>query len=256
MQISHAFLLIAGPKPEAKAGTETKSKAPKSKKKKAKVAKVSHEHRFIPVNPSNYIQTPLKAVTEPDFQPTLIKLTFCSGEGSLPDNFAAHLRMFVCVWESGLDSMADDAVKLLNLAIRDFVKNILTSVLTFKSTYKTRDNGRFKYAIGAPTVNPFLRNSHPLTKYLQDPFSTDTNENGEQAPDIPLPRDLAEHEAMFEVACSSGKRKENFESCETPVNLWHLFHALRTYKSCISSQTVYSVNMERIMMRLSHEDLN
>jgi transcriptional adapter 1 len=240
---------LAGTKTEAIKEAKPKPVKPK---KKAKVAKANFDHRYIPVDYHDYITCPAKNTTDPDFQPTLIKLTFCAGEGSLPDNFAAHLRMFVGVWESGLDGMADDAVKLMNLAIRDFMKNVLTSVLSFKSSYRTRENGRFKYAIGVPPMNPFIRNASALTQFPGESCASYTTESGEQTAEGTTSKDLAEQEAMFDVACSSTKRYG--DSSEEPVTLWHLLHALKLDKSCIPSHTVYSLGMERIMTHIWHED--
>lgn len=215
-------------------------------KKKARLAKTAFERRFVPASPTDYMIPPAKNVTDPEFQQTLVQTPLTAVDGSLPDNFAAHLRMFVSVWESGLDGMTDDAVRLLNLAIRDYIKNILTAVITFKSTHRSRDHGKFKYAFGAPTLNPYLK---ARSKSTALPIADD--DEGDQVNDVLVTKAIAEQEAMYDVACSTTSTKR---SADEPVNLWHLYHALKLFRNCIPSHTVYAINLERVLANLWHDD--
>ncbi|RWS27547.1 hypothetical protein B4U80_09003 [Leptotrombidium deliense] len=226
----------------------------KVKTKKAKTVKTTFEHRFVPADISEYTQQPNKRRKTEDSQiPTVIKLTFCTGEGTLPDHFMANLRILVGVWELELDGVHDEAVALLNIAVRDFMKNILTAVLSFKSSYRRRSNGPFKHAIGMPPLNPYLKNTSYLVKYPQYSHSTFTDESGEHVPMIPPTTDFAEHEAMAQIACSYRKKQSHNED-DNKITLWHLFHALRINKSVIPSHSVYAINIERIITRLWRED--
>lgn len=222
----------------------------------------------------------------------MIKLTFCTNEGGLPDNFATSLRIFVNVWESGLNGMDDEVVKLINLSIRDFVKNILTAVLTFRSSHKTTPDG-FRYDFGSCHMNPLQLNTYPSIGHPSSSSST------EQVPNrcgsmglfnyssdwltsgIIHHPDLLEQDALHQVAAYGGKsgfswnqnkkkfvdgriggeedddlevRKECWDGRrEESINLRHLFHALKTYRNFISSNSLYTVNMARIIARLNHD---
>ncbi|RWS10313.1 transcriptional adapter 1-like protein [Dinothrombium tinctorium] len=238
----------------------------KRAKRKAKTVKVTYEHRFFPANVSEYTLNPYKRskLNEDGSLPIIpseLRLVFCTGEGTLPDHFMANLRILVGVWELELDDVQDEAIALLNLAVRDFMKNIITAMLTFKSSFRSYDNGKFRYAFGVPPLNPYLKNASSLVKYPQYSHSTFTDESGEHCAVIPPTTEFAEHEAMTQIACSfnswnqlksgNGKREEEDEN---KITLWHLFHALRIHKSVIPSHSVYAVNMERIITRLWHED--
>lgn len=218
----------------------------------------------------------------------MIKLTFCTSEGGLPDNVAATLRIFVNVWESGLNGMDDEVVKLINLSIRDFVKNILTAVLTSRSSHKTTCDGRFKYDFGSTTLNPLQLNTYPMNG-LSSSFSDPANRSANMAlinyssdsltSSIIHHPDLLEQDALHQVAANEGsctlRRKRSRETdklvveeeedsqirkeCwsgrkEESINLWNLFHALKTYRNCISSNSIYATNMTRIMARLNHDE--
>lgn len=185
-------------------------------------------------------------------------MSLCSSESALPDDFSAHLRMFVNVWEAGLESLDDDAVKLMNIATRVFVKDILTAIFSYKSSFRTLHGSNFKYGFGTPPINPFLSNSLSLIKY---PYET-TCKNIEESPyfnssDLISDPDTAEREAVFQVACSTPilEKKGNDDEIwpyHSSVTLEHVFHALKLYKNSVSnSMSVYMLGMDRIMSRLN-----
>lgn len=212
------------------------------------------------------------------------------------------------VWESGLNGMDDETVKLINLSIRDFVKNILTAVLSFRSSCKmTSDGFRFNFGVPSsmdplklntyqtsagrsftPTDSSGNRSSANMLNYSSDPLTSSII----QHPDV------LEQDALHQVASSSssslshggnlrslshgGNLRRSFkqyqkdeccdeeycedlrrrEECwnegrsEESINLWHLFHALKTYRNCITSNSIYSTNMTRIITRLNHRNHN
>lgn len=218
--------------------------------------KISYDKRFVPIDPSLYSPVPTKKSRkhEAERREVLSKVAFSLSEGSLPDHFMANLRMLVIVWESGLDNLSNDAVSMLNLALRDFIKNILMYVLTFKSSFRSYDKGQVRYSVGAPMINPYLKNSHTLCKYPQDIHSSIVNNSGDQIPAILPTSETAEHDAIFQIACSK-LPTEDYETsnCDSGlINLWQVFHALRLHKSAIPSHSVYTINMEKIITRLSH----
>ncbi|KAI1289525.1 Transcriptional adapter 1 [Halotydeus destructor] len=235
-------------KDDAKADVKPKSIKPKAKKFKA--TKIGYDQKFIPMNHADFVGSQAKPITNPEFQSKIVNVSFAPNEGSLPDHFNAHLRIFVSTWETGLDGVTDEAVRLVNLSIRSFVKNVLTSVLSYKSSCQTKDSGRFKYGIGSEAINPYLKNSLQ-DKYDATETTTFSTDNGDLEADLCPTVDIAEQQAMFRVACSSQRTLENMTL--EPVSLWHLYHALKFYKNCIPSHTVYATSMERITTLLCHD---
>ncbi|XP_074600818.1 transcriptional adapter 1-like [Brevipalpus obovatus] len=222
------------------------------------VYKISERH-FIPADPLLYTPIAVKRSSKIEMERNrlLLKLSFSSTDGSLPDHFMANLRMLVIVWEAGLDNLSNDAVLLVNAALRDFMKNILTSVLTFKSAFRTYDKGRFRYAVGTPVVNPYLKNSHHFCKYPQDMLSKFFNDHGESFPISHLNGEAAELDAIHQIACAnypvSNWMNPSVDENIDIITPWHLFHALRLHKATIPSHSVYVTNMEKIINRLSHK---
>lgn len=161
------------------------------------------------------------------------------------------------VWEAGLDNLTNESVQLLNLAVRDFMKNIIMNVLTFKSAYRSYDKGRLRHAVGAPAVNPYLRNSHHICKYSKESRSYKLNEHGEIVLNDMKSAESAEQEAIYRLACSNYPTSNwmipNVNENRNVINLWHLFQALRLHKSTILSHSLYATYMEKIVMRLSHK---
>lgn len=168
----------------------------------------------------------------------------------------ANLRMLVVVWETGLDSITNESVMLLNLAIRDFIKNILMSVLTFKSAFQTYGNAELKYAIGSTSFNPYLRNSHPLYKYPQDVNSFFACHNNDYVSNFSPSKKIMENESSYNIYNSKLKMRakdySEFNDNPNTVNLWQLFHALKLHKNTIHSHSVFAINMEKIITKLSH----
>ena len=269
-----------------------------SKAKKAKVSSSGSTRSFDRTSSPSEFLIPVPLIYSSDFPSNIInttnngnkqgnvcnnsviKLTFCTSEGGLPDNFAATLRIFVNVWESGLNGMDDDAVKLINLSIRDFVKNILTAVLTYRSSHKTTSDG-FRYGFGSPSANPLQLNTYPSISSSSS-FSDSVNRSANiglfnyssdsLTSSIIHHPNLLEQDALHQVAVCDGNRswirnqeseetREDFqirEECwkgrrEESINLWHLFHALKKNRNCISSNSIYATNMTRIITRLNHD---
>ena len=84
--------------------------------RKPKKYKVNFDKRYdrTVINDHDY----LSATRICDDKQKLIKLSSSSQDNSLPDYFMSHLRMFVLIWESNLDGVQDEAVKLCTMALR------------------------------------------------------------------------------------------------------------------------------------------
>jgi len=233
----------------------SKSKGNKSLKKSS-IFKTDFDGRFAAAEPLEYTQLSikrLKKMNEAERTKINFKLAFNTDEGSLPDHFMANLRMLVVVWEAGLDSITNESVMLLNLAIRDFIKNILMAVLTFKSSFHTYGNAELKYAVGVPTLNPYLRNSHSLYKYSQDVNSSFAHDDNEYTTQSKETKEYVSNN-NWTYSKFNSRIKDYSEGSENlnTINLWQLFHALKLHKSTIQSHSVYAINMEKIITKLSH----
>lgn len=177
------------------------------------------------------------------------RVMFCSSEHMLPDYFMSNLRLFVNCWEFGMDGITDDSINLVNLAIRDFIKNILISILTFKSDFRACENGRFKYGFGTGSADPFLVNTSTLkVDRPVESNATVINENGDLEPALPYSSDYAVQNALVQVACSMCTHRPNQK-----INLWHLYYSLKNDPTCIPTHSVKATNLERIQMRLFDE---
>lgn len=177
------------------------------------------------------------------------KVMFCSSEHTLPDYFMSNLRLFVNCWEFGMDGITDDSINLVNLAIRDFIKNIIISILTFKSDFRTCENERFKFGFGTGSVDPFLVNSSTFkVDRAIESNATVINENGDLEPALPYSNDCAVQNALVQMACSMCTHRPNQK-----INLWHLYYSLKNDPTCIPTHSVKATNLERIQMRLIDE---
>jgi hypothetical protein len=202
----------------------------------------------------------------------------------LPNKILTHMRIFVTAWEMGLDSVDDQVSIYVNLALQYFLKNIVTAVICTKSAYRLREN-RFKYAIGVKPMNPYLSNSlRVYSNNLEyDPYQIESNKMNSSILDTCMyndtlfPSRLYETQALYEYACSttsiscSPERKtkrprlsEIFPSDEEDTNrvveaqkfrrrltLHHLLFAFITDRTIIPSQSLYSINLERIFTKIS-----
>lgn len=216
-----------------------------------------HGHQFFPSS-SAEVLAPIDVATADSekYHNSVLKMSLCSSESALPDDFSAHLRMYVNVWEAGLEALDDEAVKLLNIATRVFVKDILTAIFSFKSSYRTVDGSNFKYAFGAPPINPFLSNSLTFLKNPLESQCIDLEDTPYFHSELISDPETAEREAVFQVACSTpileDKASAEIWPYHRTVTLEHVFHALKLYKNSVSnSMSVYMLGMDRIMSRLN-----
>lgn len=242
----------------------------------------------------------------------------------LPNKIMTHMKIFVIVWEMGLDSINDQVSIYIHLALKHFLKNIITELICTKTAYRLREN-RFKYAIGVKPMNPYLNNSLKIytTNLEYDPYQIESNRMNSSLLDTCVyndtlfPSRLYEAQALYEFACSTTSvsetiskrsrkrprlseiflnegeyvgssedsnmavgdevrevklRKVANDSEVSPeseqisdargqtreislrdrkVSLYHLMIALQTNRTIIPSQSLYSINLERIFTKYS-----
>lgn len=237
--------------------------------------------------------------------PTKVFLNDIPKVRCLPSKVITHMKIFVIAWEMGLDSANDQVSVYINLALQQFLKNIITELVCTKTAYRLREN-RFRYAMGVKAINPYLNNSlRVFTSNLEhDPYQIESNKMNSSLLDTCMyndtlfPSRLYEAQALYEYACSTtsvsqplAKRAKRLklseifinqeddynnhqiefsqndgQECETngdlktsPIDiknrkkltLFHLLIAFLTNRAIIPSQSLYSINLERIFTKLT-----
>ena len=173
----------------------------------------------------------------------------------MPDEALLHGRLFVGVWEMGLENVDEEAVQMVHASISHLLKNILSAVARLRKGFRIRD-GRFMYQVGVEVPNPWLQSTSKLQLYQEHGIDTEVaNLPGDQVylPPVPPPKAMAEQNHAFAEACGAQRRKEL-----RPASLFDLWDALQVHKSMIPSQAVYSLAMEQIasaMWHPGHEEL-
>lgn len=192
----------------------------------------------------------------------------------LPNKVITHMKIFVIAWEMGLDSASDNVSLYINLALQHFLKNIITELICTKTAYRLREN-RFKYAIGVKPINPYLSNSLKIysSNLEYDPYQIESNKMNCSLVDTYayndslFPSRLYEAQALYEYACSATIKKPKklkltntcqsrdiFEFAandERKLTLFHLLIAFLSNRTIIPSQSLYSINLERIFTKLN-----
>lgn len=106
----------------------------------------------------------------------------------------------LAAWELGLEGADDDAADIIVVAVQNFLKNIISAIISQRKGYKMKGKN-FMYDVGGDMPNMWLRNS---TK-LYDPQSEGrvNVDDGVDAlgPRCPPTIDEMEHSAAFEIAC-------------------------------------------------------
>jgi transcriptional adapter 1 len=248
----------------------------KVKRKNSKSNRAAFDQRFAPVNLANaapdadsvILAANGTAAADPEYDRSV---RYAHREAPLlPDVSLVHGRLLLAAWEEGLETVEDEAVKLVLLAVEQQLRKLVTALLMQRNGYKVRE-GNFPYAVGTPVPNPWLRNVQ--RRLRQEGGATGPREVAETLPDAPDKLLLADVDPLVPVgrptvvdedqaaaledvcAATSGaagstsnrKRKEKM-----PISLFDLMRLLKQQKSIIPSHSVYAINMERIVSRLYH----
>lgn len=128
----------------------------------------------------------------------------------LPNRVMTNMKIYVIAWEMGLNSVNDHVSSFVNLALQQFLKNIITEAICSKTAYRLREN-KFKHAIGVKPMNPYLMNSLKIyTSTLEyDPYQIESNKmncslvDSYAYNDSLFPSRLYEAQALHEFACST-----------------------------------------------------
>ncbi|XP_023322183.1 transcriptional adapter 1 [Eurytemora carolleeae] len=204
------------------------------------------EQRLPSYPPSEYAPE----VSDLTVHPEERKLTFCAQQGTLPDISLIHGRLLVSAWEDGIEGCEDDAVTLTMVAVQHFLKNIITSVLVSRNPWRSREGA--KHSIGCPIPDPWLQNTQLNRNYLVNSSAATESTLLNEAGLAPISRpDIDKSEA--EAAYQAGLGINKMPGLREPISLFDLLKVLKSDSSVIPNHSVYSLNMERIIMRLHHD---
>jgi len=226
-------------------GPESGDRLKKGKiKKKSKSNKSSLEQRFQNFPPADVAPE----VADTKIHAEERRILFCTQEGTLPDIGLIHGRLLVSAWEEGIEGCEDEAVSLTMVAVQHFLKNIITAALMSRNPWRSREGA--KYSIGCPIPNPWLQSTQTRRKFISNSTAATESTLLNEVGLAPLSRpdvDKAEAEAVYESALGIKK----LPAARLPLSLYDLLKVLKQESRVIPNHSVYSMNAERIIMRLN-----
>ena len=187
---------------------------------------------------------PLPAVLAPEEK----SVQFCARESTLPDVSLVHGRLLVAAWEEGLEGVEENAVKLALAAAEQQLRRIITCLLKTRNSWAVTEG--VEHSVGAAAPDPWLLNTQTRRKVgsTREGAVTATLLNEHcLAPTRREEVDRAEAEAMYSLALARPAPPH-----PAPLGLFDLLAALQGDKTVIPSHSVYTINVERIIMRLHH----
>merc|ERR1712029_495488 len=206
---------------------------------KAQVQQTFFYQSFVPSSPPAEGLLPNCDELEP-YDPDERNLMFAQREPTLPDMTFVGGRLLIAAWDEGLDGSVNDpaASQLIVTAVHQLLKRIVLSLLADKSAFKTKINSKEPYAVGMSIPNPYLISRQQPQRWLES--DKVANQQDEQS-------------AIWELACA---HRDAIYPATHPntVTLLDLMDTLKKDRTLIPSHAVYSLNMERLMSRLHHED--
>jgi len=221
------------------AGEVTRLKIGKVKRK------ANLEHKFQPMPVSNS----LPDVTKYNVTPEERRLQFCQREKTMPDISLVHGRLLVAAWEEGLEGVEDQAVALTLAAAEQQMRRLISCLVTSRNSW--RERGGLRHSVGTGAPDPWLINTQQARR------GTAGGGGGATQPTLhntlglaPADREEAtvvEREGLYQTALATPPRHSR------PLDLFNLLAALQSDRAAIPSHQIYSMSIERIIMRLHHE---
>lgn len=216
-------------------------------KRKSKANRASLEHRFQPVSVSACAPEIGSGTVTTEEK----SLQFCVRENTLPDIGLIHGRLLVAAWEEGLEGVEESAVKLALAAAEQQLRKLITALLQTRNSWLEREGLPHSVSTSA-APNPWLLNTQTKRKMLGRGGACTPSLQNEVglAPTEREEHDRAEAEALYSSALAGGRDGRHGRQ---PLGLFDLLLALQADKAVLPSHTVYSMNVERILMRLHHK---
>ncbi|KAJ9596834.1 hypothetical protein L9F63_012090, partial [Diploptera punctata] len=213
-----------------------------NRRTKVKRRNRSDKGNFEPADVSEYI-TPLHP---PPSHARDEPLRYSAHELFLPDTSLIFGRLLLCAWEQGMEGAEESAAEIIIIAVQQFLKNILMTVLSRRKGYKLREN-RFMYNLGTAVPNPWLRNTANIVDDSMNNYYDENVEDFRASLAKRLSLEEIEQRAAYQIACSNTVPTTHY-----PVTPFQLLEALQVNRNMIPSHTVYSLNTERIITSLNH----
>ncbi len=245
-------------------------------KRKSKSGRPSFDHRFQPTAPDGGpVPPPESSAADPRGEggepldptdPRFLRaeersLRFCHREPPLlPDAGLIHGRMLVAAWQEDLEGVSDASVEVVVRAAEAQLRKVVMALVMRRRGFRMRE-GRFPHAVGAPVPNPWLFNSqkrrrredveeaHEVSEALESAAASDASSD----PMAPAPRLTsadAEQRALYEQACAVDD--SSVRSRLGPISPFDLLAVMQQRRSLIPCHSVYAINIERVIARLSH----
>ncbi|XP_050678986.1 transcriptional adapter 1-like [Leptidea sinapis] len=172
---------------------------------------------------------------------------YATQEIFLPDHALVVGRFMLAAWELGLEGADDEAADIIVVAVQNFLKNIISAVVSQRKGYKQR-NKYFMYDVGGDIPNMWLRSRNKLYDPQSEGRVCVDDDVDAMGPRCPPTIDEVEHSAAYEIACSG----PDLESNDEKLSVSEVYNTLLVQKNVIACHSVYAVNMERIAMILNH----
>lgn len=172
-------------------------------------------------------------------------MKYVTEERHVPDEKLVESRLVVTALKYDLDGADDEVAKMINIAVRLFLKNILTAVISKCSGFRIRENS-FQHGIGFPVPNPWLRNYGNIVDETEVP-TLDVDEEGRSIqPMIRSTLEDAQQQTAFSFMCGKAPECSTMKS----VTLKGLYETLLEDPTIICNHTISSINLERILAKL------
>lgn len=211
------------------------SRSPPKKKQKTTKTKIKRnesvlpsefQHRHSPASVWKYLRAQPSTPGPPQ------------KEALLPSSGHLKGRFMIGAWENGLLGAEDEAIDLLSVSMRQLLKSVLQSIISWRGGYKLR-NGCFPHSFGADAPNPWLKSSRGIVDDESEPLRMDSSPE----------RCLSDEEqrSAFELSLGAQRVKEKL-----PLTVRELFPILMVLKASIQSHHIFSLLMERASAKLWH----
>lgn len=202
--------------------------------------------RFLPADP--LCQAPQIQSQCPEQDDRVVE--YASRDMLLPDIALVNGRVMVAAWEFGLDTIEDDVIHLMMIAIETQLKTLLAAIVSRQQAYRLHEN-RFRHSFG--TQVPPAQTRRSLFDCEEDVPPTTLSCQGLQVPSMKPSFEVAQRNCAVRLACAGPTAPTRHVA-----TLYDLLEALQVHKSCLPSHTVYTLNIQRILYHLwhpSHEDV-
>lgn len=225
----------------------------KKNKRKLQAVKRKFDNRFIPATPlalpnsrslhNENKQVAFKKPQKLKEQRFPKQVMFCEKSLEIPGPLEMNGRLGVITWESGLDDFSDEVSQYIIKAIHVFLKNIITGICAQRSCYKTLGKD-FKHHMGCTAHNPYFLKDVNIPSLF-----------GKRPKQIASKSDRPTYDEAEQIAIECmGRASQHIPPPRPPANMHDLLLALKKNKSLISSHTVYSTSLAKIIDCLWHPD--